>query len=81
MFSREEKKDLNTSFSNYLLNVCRGIKVWVGRNSLGNLQDWRSRYFLSTTDVSEVGLAIDLQFKDAEIRALFYDQFEEFNHA
>jgi hypothetical protein len=26
----------------------------------------------------DVGLAIDLQFKDPEIRALFYDQFEEF---
>ena len=25
----------------------------------------------------EVVLAIDLQFKDVEIRALFYDQFEE----
>ena len=78
MYSRVEKKELNTSFFNgfaQYMSTERSIGGGGGR--------WESYktgvkglYFRILTK-PVVGIAIDLQFKDKEIRDLFYDQFVE----
>ena len=79
MFSREEKKDLNTSFFKLFTQRMSGHKSLGGGGSRWETYSTGVRgIFFRLLTFPEVGLAIDLQFKDEEIRALFYDQFEEF---
>ena len=79
MFSREEKKDLNTSFFQlFTQHMSRHKSLGGGGSRWENYRTGVRGIFFRLLTFPEVGLAIDLQFKDEEIRALFYDQFEEF---
>lgn len=79
MFNREEKKTLNTSFFK-LFNerMSRHKSLGGGGTRWEAYRTGVRGIFFRMLTFPEVGLAIDLQFKDEEIRALFYDQFEEF---
>ena len=79
MFSREEKKELNTSFFQlFIKRMSRHKSLGGGGIRWESYRTGVRGIFFRLLTFPEVGLAIDLQFKDAEIRALFYDQFEEF---
>ena len=79
MFNREEKKALNTSFFRLFNERMSRHKSLGGGGSRWEAYRTGVRgIFFRMLTFPEVGLAIDLQFKDEEIRALFYDQFEEF---
>lgn len=79
MFNREEKKALNTSFFK-LFNerMSRHKSLGGGGTRWEAYRTGVRGIFFRILTFPEIGLAIDLQFKDEEIRALFYDQFEEF---
>jgi len=79
MFSREEKKDLNTSFFQlFTQRMSRHKSLGGGGSRWESYSTGVRGIFFRLLTFPAVGLAIDLQFKDEEIRALFYDQFEEF---
>lgn len=78
MYSREEKKELNQAFFKKFVR-----HMSVHRSTGGGGGRWeayktgvKGLYFRILT-YPDVGIAIDLQFKDPEIRELFYDQFLE----
>lgn len=78
MFSREEKKQLNTLFFQRFTehmsshrSIGGGGKKWEAYKT-----GVKGVYFRMLT-LPKVGLAIDVQAKDDEIRVLIYDQFLE----
>ncbi len=78
MFSREEKKQLNTLFFQRFTrhmsshkSVGGGGKKWEAYKT-----GVKGVYFRMLT-MPSVALAIDVQFKDEEIRELIFDQFTE----
>ena len=78
MFSREEKKTLNTAFFNqFVRHMSRHHSKGGGGGRWESYKTGvKGLYFrLLTTPI--VGIAIDIQHKDPEIRALLYDQFLE----
>ena len=78
MFSREEKRALNTAFFK-LFNQRMASHHSQGGGG-GRWESYRTGVkglFFRMLTHPKVGLAIDLQFKDPEIRELFYDQFIE----
>ena len=78
MFSREEKKTLNTAFFNqFVRHMSRHHSIGGGGGRWESYKTGvKGLYFrLLTTPI--VGIAIDIQQKDPEIRALLYDQFLE----
>ena len=78
MFSREEKKTLNTAFFNqFVRHMSRHHSIGGGGGRWESYKTGvKGLYFrLLTTPI--VGIAIDIQQKDPEIRALLFDQFVE----
>ena len=75
MFSREEKKQLNTLFFQQFTQHMSSHKI-VGKNWDAYKTGIKGLYFRILTQ-PKVTLAIDLQFKDESIRELVYDQFCE----
>lgn len=79
MFKREEKKVLNTAFFKLFNERMSRHKSLGGGGARWEAYRTGVRgIFFRMLTFPEIGLAIDLQFKDEEIRALFFDQFEEF---
>lgn len=79
MFSREEKKELNsTFFKRFKHHMSKHHSVGGGGGHWEAYKTGVKGIFFRLLTFPEVGLAIDLQFKDDSIRALFHDQFVEF---
>jgi hypothetical protein len=78
MFSREEKKELNTLFFQQFNRhmSSHNIVGGGGKNWDAYKTGIKGLYFRILTQ-PKVALAIDLQFKDEAIRELVYDQFGE----
>jgi hypothetical protein len=78
MFSKEEKRNLNAQFfSKFVRHMSRHHSTGGGGGRWEAYKTGVKDLYFRLLTFPEVGLAIDLQFKDAEIRALFYDQFIE----
>ena len=82
MFSKEEAKELKLEFWNRLEEQMSKI-----RNPYGSKVNWMSYntgikhlYFRMEADENGCRLCIDLQFKDKDIREIFYQQFQEFEN-
>lgn len=80
MFSKEEKKSNKLQFWSKLEDQMMRLK-----NPHGSKVNWMSYntrinhlYFRMEADESAVRLCIDLQFPDAGVREVYWDQFEEF---
>jgi len=78
MFSREEKKELNTTFFKRFKHHMSPHRITGGGG--GRWEAYKTGvkglYFRMLT-TPEIGLAIDLQYKDEDIRQFIFDQFEE----
>ncbi|MEX1001352.1 MAG: DUF4268 domain-containing protein [Crocinitomicaceae bacterium] len=79
MIDKEVAKTLRIEFWSHLENQLKKI-----RNPHGSKVNWmnyntgvRHLYFRMEADEEGSRLCIDLQFKDPDIRALYYEQFEE----
>lgn len=78
MFSREEKKQLNTSFfKRFTHHMSSHRSVGGGGGRWEAYKTGVKGLYFRMLTFPTVGLAIDLQFKDPDIRDLFFDQFEE----
>lgn len=80
MLSKEEAKELKIEFWNRLETQLSKI-----RNPHGSKVNWMSYntgvnhlYFRMEADEQGCRLVVDLQFKDEDIREIFYEQFLEF---
>lgn len=80
MFSKEEMKELRIDFWDRLERQMEKM-----RNPHGSKVNWmnyntgiRHLYFRMEADEKGARLCIDLQFPDASIRSLYYEQFLEF---
>lgn len=80
MFSKEEKKNNKLQFWSKLEDQMLRLK-----NPHGSKVNWMSYntrinhlYFRMEADESAARLCIDLQFPDAGVREVYWDQFEEF---
>jgi len=78
MFSREEKKQLNTSFFKRFQRHMSSHRITGGGG--GRWEAYKTGvkglYFRMLT-FPEVAVAIDLQFKEDDVRELFFEQFQE----
>lgn len=78
MFSREEKKQLNTSFFKRFQRQMGSHRITGGGG--GRWEAYKTGvkgiYFRMLT-FPEVAVAIDLQFKEEDVRELFFEQFQE----
>jgi hypothetical protein len=80
MFSKEEKKQMKLEFWSRLEDQMEKLK-----NPHGSKVFWldyttgiKDLYFRMEADETAVRLCIDLQFNDAGIREVYYEQFDEF---
>jgi hypothetical protein len=78
MFSREEKKSLNTTFFNqFVRHMSRHHSKGGGGGRWESYKTGVKGLYFRMLTAPVVGIAIDIQQKDPEIRALLYDQFVE----
>ena len=78
MFSREEKKSLNTAFFNqFVRHMSRHHSKGGGGGRWESYKTGVKGLYFRMLTAPVVGIAIDIQQKDPEIRALLYDQFVE----
>ena len=78
MFSREEKKSLNTAFFNqFVRHMSRHHSKGGGGGRWESYKTGVKGLYFRMLTAPVVGMAIDIQQKDPEIRALLYDQFVE----
>ncbi len=78
MFSREEKKSLNTAFFNqFVRHMSRHHSVGGGGGRWESYKTGVKGLYFRMLTAPVVGISIDIQQKDPEIRALLYDQFLE----
>ena len=78
MFSREEKKSLNTAFFNqFVRHMSRHNSKGGGGGRWESYKTGVKGLYFRLLTAPIVGIAIDIQQKDPEIRALLYDQFLE----
>tara|TARA_B110001450_G_scaffold211500_1_gene203115 strand:- start:561 stop:1022 length:462 start_codon:yes stop_codon:yes gene_type:complete len=78
MFSREEKKSLNTAFFNqFVRHMSRHHSKGGGGGRWESYKTGVKGLYFRLLTAPIVGIAIDIQQKDPEIRALLYDQFLE----
>jgi hypothetical protein len=78
MFSREEKKTLNTAFFNqFVRQMSRHHSIGGGGGRWESYKTGVKGLYFRMLTAPTVGIAIDIQQKDPEIRALLYDQFLE----
>ena len=78
MFSREEKKTLNTAFFNqFVRHMSRHHSKGGGGGRWESYKTGVKGLYFRMLTTPIVGIAIDIQQKDPEIRALLYDQFLE----
>jgi len=78
MFRREEKKQLNTLFfQRFTKHMGSHKSIGGGGNKWEAYKTGVKGIHFRMLTVPNVALAIDLQFKDDEIRHLLFDQFEE----
>ena len=78
MFSREEKKSLNTTFFNqFVRHMSRHHSKGGGGGRWESYKTGVKGLYFRMLTAPIVGIAIDIQQKDPEIRALLYDQFLE----
>ena len=78
MFSREEKKSLNTAFFNqFVRHMSRHHSKGSGGGRWESYKTGVKGLYFRLLTAPIVGIAIDIQQKDPEIRALLYDQFVE----
>ncbi|MBD3635953.1 MAG: DUF4268 domain-containing protein [Crocinitomicaceae bacterium] len=82
MLSKEEVKELRIDFWGRLEHQMKKL-----RNPHGSKVNWmnyntgiKHLYFRMEADESGARLCIDIQFPDEGIRALYYEQFEEFKN-
>jgi hypothetical protein len=82
MFTKEEAKELRIEFWSKLQDQMEKIK-----NPHGSKVDWmnyntgiKHLYFRMEADEEGCRLCIDLQFKDDDIREIFWEQFLEFKN-
>jgi len=80
MFKKEEEKQIRLDFWQEL-----NVQFQNMRGAHGNKVSWtnfntriRHLYFRMEADQNGARLCIDLQFPDADIRGIFYEQFQEF---
>ena len=78
MFSREEKKSLNTAFFNqFVRHMSHHHSKGGGGGRWESYKTGVKGLYFRLLTAPIVGIAIDIQQKDPEIRALLYDQFLE----
>ena len=78
MFRREEKKQLNTLFfQRFTAHMSSHKSIGGGGNKWEAYKTGVKGIHFRMLTVPKVALAIDLQFKDGQIRHLLFDQFEE----
>ncbi|MDC0614949.1 DUF4268 domain-containing protein [Schleiferiaceae bacterium] len=78
MFSREEKKSLNTAFFNqFVRHMSRHHSKGGGGGRWESYKTGVKGLYFRMLTAPVVGIAIDIQQKDPEIRALLFDQFVE----
>ena len=78
MFRREEKKQLNSLFFQRFTKYMGSHKsIGGGGNKWEAYRTGVKGIHFRMLTIPNVALAIDLQFKDDEIRHLLFDQFEE----
>ena len=78
MFSREEKKSLNTAFFNqFVRHMSRHHSKGGGGGRWESYKTGVKGLYFRMLTAPVVGIAIDIQQKDPETRALLYDQFVE----
>ena len=78
MFSREEKKLLNTAFFNqFVRHMSRHHSIGGGGGRWESYKTGVKGLYFRMLTAPVVGISIDIQQKDPEIRALLYDQFLE----
>jgi len=78
MFSREEKKSLNTAFFNqFVRHMSRHHSIGGGGGRWESYKTGVKGLYFRMLTAPVVGIAIDIQQKDPEIRALLFDQFVE----
>ena len=78
MFSREEKKSLNTAFFNqFVRHMSRHHSKGGGGGRWESYKTGVKGLYFRLLTAPVVGIAIDIQQKDPEIRALLFDQFVE----
>jgi hypothetical protein len=78
MFSREEKKILNTAFFNqFVRRMSRHHSLGGGGGRWESYKTGVKGLYFRMLTAPIVGIAIDIQQKDPEIRVLLFDQFIE----
>lgn len=78
MFSRAEKKQLNTLFfQRFTRHMSSHKSVGGGGNRWEAYRTGVKGVYFRMLTLPKVGLAIDIQHKDEEIRRLIFDQFVE----
>ncbi len=79
MFSKEEKSALNHSFWNEFKKSMKksSTKVQKRINWINYPTHLKHTYLRLVFDEKEAALCYDIQFKDEEIRTLFWDQLKE----
>jgi hypothetical protein len=79
MFTKEERKERNTSFWADFKKVMRPYKSCNGRrmNWIGYPSDVKSIYIRMEIDQHSARLCFDIQAKDAGVRAILYEQMTE----
>ena len=78
MYSKEEKKELNSQFFKMFVERMRRHTSQGGGGRWESYRTGVKGLYFRMLTTPTVALAIDLQQKDPEIRALIYDQFLEF---